>query len=183
MDSRLARPRLLPALALALFLPSSALAGGLGVRGALVNNTQTEENLRMVGAFARVGGVLALEGAVDYRREDVGPDSRVKTWPVTASLVFQPVPFVYGLAGVGWYNTTVEFPEALGLDDETTTEFGYHAGVGTQLPIVPTLSVVGDVRYNYVDYDLSEFADAVGDFEDGSYVSLNVGLMFTPPGF
>jgi opacity protein-like surface antigen len=171
---------------LALILPllgsGPASATGVGVRGALVNNTTTDENVRMVGAFGRLGGVFAVEGAIDYRNEDAGLGTEVRTWPVTASLLFQPIPFLYGLAGVGWYNTTVEFPEFTGLDEETTTEFGYHAGVGTQLPIVPMISLVGDVRYNYVDYDFSEFADAVGDFEDGNYVSLNVGLMFTPVG-
>jgi opacity protein-like surface antigen len=154
-----------------------AHASGIGVRGAWVDTPDTEDNTSMVGGFVRLGSTVALEGAVDYRREDVGLGAELRTWPVTLSLILAPIPVVYGVAGVGWYNTTLELPPALeGLED-TQSEFGYHVGAGAQLPIVPALSFVGDLRYSYINYDFDEFGEAVSNFDGGNYLALNLGLM------
>jgi opacity protein-like surface antigen len=135
----------------------------------------------MLGAFVRAGSMFGVEGAVDYRNEDLGSGAELRTWPVTVSLIVAPIPLVYGVAGVGWYNTTLETPGLLGTSEETSTDFGYHVGAGAQLPILPMLSLVGDVRYSYVDYDLDAFTSSVSEMEKGNYVSVNVGAMFQLP--
>src|SRR5690349_17096718 len=48
--------------------------------------------------------VLKDEIGVAYRSESrLDGQLRVRTWPVTASLWFQPVPALYAGGGVGWY--------------------------------------------------------------------------------
>ena len=164
-----------------LLVPVHGHATGVGVRGAWVDRPDSEENTQMVGGFFRLGRALALEGAVDYRREELGGGAEVRTWPVTASLVASPIPFLYGLAGVGWYNTTLELPSTGGADDRTEREFGYHIGAGTRVPIVPSLSFLADLRYAYVDYQFDEFGEAVSNFDGGNYLTLNLGIMLSEP--
>ncbi|MGQ0720447.1 MAG: outer membrane protein [Candidatus Eiseniibacteriota bacterium] len=159
--------------------PADAL--GLGARGAWVDRTDAEESSRMLGAFVRTGGMIGIEGAVDYRNEDLGSGAEMRTWPVTVSLIASPIPFLYGLAGVGWYNTTIEAPALLGSNEETSTDFGYHIGAGAQLPVMPALSLVGDVRYAYVDYEFEEFTGSASELEKGSSVSVNIGAMLQIP--
>jgi hypothetical protein len=160
---------------------SCAHASGIGVRGAWVDTPGEEDNAQMVGGFLRLGNAIALEGAVDYRSTEIGGGAEMRTWPVTLSLVASPIPFLYGVAGIGWYNTTLELSPALGGMEDTWREFGYHAGGGVQLPIVPYLSFVGDLRYSYVGYEFDEFADAVSDFDGGDYLALNLGVMLGFP--
>lgn len=164
-----------------LLSPSCARASGIGVRGAWVDTPEREEDAQMVGAFLRLGTTMALEGAVDYRKTELGGGAEMRTWPVTLSLVASPIPVLYGVAGVGWYNTTLELSPALGGLEDTWREFGYHVGGGVQFPIVPYLSFVGDLRYSYVGYDFDEFASAVSDFDGGDYLALNLGVMLGFP--
>ncbi|MFN8179945.1 MAG: outer membrane beta-barrel protein [bacterium] len=155
---------------------------GLGVRGAWVDNRNTDDHTSMKGAFLRMGPpLLQAEAGVDYRSEDLGGGLTVKTWPVTLGAVLSPLPWLYGVAGVGWYHTTADFPAYSSIEDHTATKFGYHAGAGVRLPVVPSLSVVVDGRYTYIDYKLDEFADALGDFKKGDYFTVNAGLMFEFP--
>jgi hypothetical protein len=164
-----------------LLTATSSRATGVGVRGAWVDRPNTDENTQMVGGFFRLGGVAALEGAVDYRKEDLPGSVEVRTWPVTASLVVSPIPVLYGLAGVGWYNTTIDFPSSALVDDRTQRDFGWHVGAGTQVPIMPSLSFLADLRYAYINYDFDEFAESVADFDGGNYLTLNLGLMLGTP--
>jgi opacity protein-like surface antigen len=155
---------------------------GLGAKGSWVTNRQTDNTMGMVGGFVRVGApMLAVEAGVDYRSEGIENDLNVKTWPVTVGLVLSPIPLVYAVAGVGWYHTTIDFPTQSPFRDETSTAFGYHAGAGLKIPVAPMVSAIADVRYSYVNYKFDEFADALGDFKKGNFVSLNAGLMFSLP--
>jgi outer membrane protein W len=151
---------------------------GLGGRYAYVTNQHTDEVSHMGGVMARYrGGLLGLEAGVDYRSEDIGGDIDVKSWPITANALVYPFSVVYALAGVGWYKTTIDYPALLGLDDETSDDFGYQLGVGVEAPIAKSVSVTGDVRWMFVDHEFSELPDAIGDVEADSW-SLNGGLLF-----
>jgi hypothetical protein len=125
---------------------------------------------------------MALEGAVDYRRTDLAGGAETRAWPVTLSLVASPIPVAYLLAGIGWYNLTLEVPSAFSTVEETQSRFGYHVGAGVRAPVLPDLSFVGDLRYGYVDYEFDQFAEAVAGFDGGDYVSLNLGVMLAIPG-
>lgn len=167
---------------LMIFIAQRALAGGLGIgaRYALVHVQESDDNVGMPGVFVRLGdGFFGLEGTVDYRTEDFAGDVKVKTWPVTASLLVRPIPIVFAGAGLGWYNTTVDYNSAA-LDNQTESTLGYQFGGGVQLPIAPTLSFVADARYHFVDYEFDDVPSGF-NFDDADYFSLHGGLLLTLP--
>jgi opacity protein-like surface antigen len=101
----------------------------------------------------------------------------VKSWPITLNAMVYPFSMLYGLAGVGWYKTTIDYPSELGLDNETSDDFGYQLGAGVEYPVANAVSLTGDVRWMFVDHEFSELPDAIGDIEADSW-SLNAGMLF-----
>ncbi|MFN0149342.1 MAG: outer membrane protein [bacterium] len=159
---------------------ASHKSSGLGVGGryAYVNNNSTDEVTHMGGVMARLrGSAMAIEGAVDYRNEDLAGDIDLKSWPITASLLVYPLPMLYGLAGVGWYKTTLDFPSELNIDDQTSDDFGYHVGAGFEAPLAPAVSLTGDVRWQFIDHEFSEIPDAIGEVDSDAW-TINAGLLF-----
>jgi len=150
---------------------------GLGAHYSHVHNQSTDDNTGMVGAHLRLRGtVLGLEGAVDYRNDELGNDVELKSWPISASLLVYPVPPVYALAGLGWYNTTIDFPDGALFEDDTQTELGYQLGAGVELPLAPTLKLLGDVRWQFIDYEFDDIPSSIGNVDADSY-SLNAGFL------
>jgi opacity protein-like surface antigen len=157
----------------------TAYSSGLGIGGhySRVTNMDTDNGSDMFGGMVRLrGGVLGVEGAIDYRKDDLGAGVDLKTWPVTASLMIYPVPVVYGLAGLGWYNSTLDFPPSFGIEDETDTQLGYHVGAGLELPMAPAFALTGDVRWQFVDYDFEDIPGSIGN--DADSWSWNAGFLF-----
>lgn len=148
---------------------------GLGGRYAYVRNIDSEYDVNMGGVLARVHATtFGVEAAVDYRNEDLGAGFDLKTWPVTASLLIYPLPQLYGLAGLGWYNSTLDAPEGIVLEDHTDTRLGYHVGAGVELPISRNVNFIGDLRYLFVDRDFRDLPEEIGDVE-ANYFSINIG--------
>ncbi len=112
-------------------------------------------------ADAKVSGGIALRGdllpflkdeiAISYRSEEQsGGLVRTRMWPVTASLWLQPVPMIYGGAGVGWYNTTYDYDQSVlgtAVKDETKQQFGVHLGGGVRMPLAPAVALDFGGRY------------------------------------
>ena len=184
MSNRWSRSRLAGMALGALAVTMAAAPAGaarIGARFGWVSVPDAGEDAMMFGAFLRSGAGLGLEGAVDYRTEELGGGGELRTWPITASLVVTPVPVAYALAGIGWYQTTLDFPPELLIEKKTESKVGYHVGAGVQFPVFPPISLIGDVRYAYIDYDFGEAVDAVADFDGGSYVTVHVGAMLHFP--
>jgi len=172
-------------------LPAGAQAGLLGLGGHVgyFRAGDHGEKKFFAGAHARIKLPLlfAVEGALDYRpaaSREVGGAARgsdldVTTYPITVSAMIRPMPLLYVLAGVGWYNTTIEFsgpPPFGGPDSETDDNFGSHVGAGVELPIGGGKSLSADVRYVFLDYDIRKL-DLGGTRKlDADYVSFQVGL-------
>ncbi|MFN0149772.1 MAG: outer membrane beta-barrel protein [bacterium] len=151
---------------------------GLGGRYAFVNNQDTDESSHMLGVLARARGkFIGLEAAVDYRNEEFGNDIDLKTWPATASLLILPIAPVYALVGLGLYNTTIDFPEDFAFDDETESKLGYHFGAGAEILLNDAVSVTGDVRWHFVDYEFENIPSSVGEV-DADVMTVNLGLVF-----
>jgi opacity protein-like surface antigen len=95
--------------------------------------------------------VFAVEGSADYRETD-HPGTKVKTYPVQASLLAYLLPesrlSPFLLAGAGWYFTEVEGPFGY---DETEHRFGPHLGGGLQYFLSQYVSVDGTYRYVWVE--------------------------------
>jgi len=151
---------------------------GLGAHYSYVHNQDTEDNFSMLGAQVRLrGAVIGVEGAIDYRNEELGGGLELKSWPVSASLLVYPIPPVYALAGLGWYHTTLDFPTNSIYDNDTQTELGYHFGAGVELPLAPMFKLVGDVRWQFINYEFEDIPSSVGKVDADSY-SLNAGFLF-----
>ena len=170
-------------LGLAVMLPVSIAAGqsvggGLGVGGrySWVSNLDNDESTNMGGAFARAKlPFIGLEGAIDYRNDDLAGDVDLKTWPVTATVLLSPLPMVYGLAGLGWYHTTLDFPSGSPFEDQTDTKLGYHAGVGVEVPPASPLRFIGEARWLFVDHEFEDIPETIGNVDANSF-ALSVGV-------
>ncbi len=165
--------------ALLVFGTQQAKAQGLGVGAHYTNvrNQDTDENSSMLGAMARLRGqYVGVEGAIDYRNEKMGGGAELKTWPVTASLLIYPVPFAYAVAGLGWYNTTLDFANNSVFNDQTDTQLGYHLGAGLEVPLAPTLALTGDFRYQFINYKFDEIPSSIGNV-DADRFALSAGLL------
>ncbi|HMS82770.1 MAG TPA: outer membrane beta-barrel protein [Nitrospira sp.] len=132
------------------------------------------------GAQVRVHPIryLAVEGSVDYRRNDFG-DTRVHSYPVQGSLMIYPLglkrisPFILG--GGGWYFTTVTGP---GGFDDTQQRFGGHVGGGVQVFISNHISA--DASYRHIWLEKIESKNVSLDdkkFNDNGHM-VTVGLNF-----
>ena len=151
---------------------------GLGAHFSRVHNQTSESNSNMLGVQARLRGpVIGVEGAIDYRNDDLGGGLELKTWPVTASLLVYPIPAAYALAGFGWYNTTLDFPSGSTFENSTQSALGYHFGAGVELPLAPMFKLMGDVRWQFVDYEFDEIPSSIGNVNADSY-SFNAGFLF-----
>ena len=105
----------------------------------------------------------------------------MRQWPVTATALLYPLPFLYGGIGGGWYNTTIDYADRyndVGIDDETSTEFGWHLAAGLEIPASPRFKLFGDIRFVFLDYKFKELPEAVLDGADSDFYSINLGVLF-----
>ena len=101
---------------------------------------------------------VATEIGLGYRKDELfGGNVESTQWPVTASLWLKPTPVVYAGGGVGWYNTTLKYPNTPALASTTTQEFGVHLGGGLSVPMVPGVASLDlNGRYVYLGDQKSE---------------------------
>ena len=179
------------ALALAvLVIPGASYGGVLGVGGHLGYFKVGGDGEKTIygGGHVRLRlpVLLSFEGALDYRpaasrdvEEAPGGEMDITTYPITVSALGYPFPGLYLLAGIGWYNTTLELKgsgSSSGPSSDTHDNFGIHCGAGLELPIGSNTSLSGDVRYVFLDYDVRDL-DLPGLAElDANYVSFGIGI-------
>ena len=122
--------------------------------------------------------VFAIEGSVDYRRNEFGPNTRVDTYPVQVSLLAYLLPGMrispFVLGGGGWYYTHVK---GGGVDD-TQNRFGLHAGGGLQFFINRHWSLDSTYRYVWLENVASSEVNIINkDFQDSGQM-VTIGLNF-----
>ena len=148
---------------LASLAPASAQGFGVGGRIAWVNpdSEADVDSVRYFGGQIRIiGGRVGFEVSMDRHSEEVLNQKFTET-PIQASLLLRMgsgkvAPFLLG--GPGWYRRKVEAPNGPADLAVSTTEFGWHGGIG--LEILPTrhFGIHGDYRYTFLDF---------GDDDDG----------------
>ncbi|MEX0779548.1 MAG: outer membrane beta-barrel protein [Balneolales bacterium] len=141
-------------------------AVGFGLRAGYFSSDDASEGAWQVGIHSRFrfGPVLGLEAAVNYQGrqqftiadgEIEDEERNIRNIPATVSaLIHAPLSpyFVpYGLAGVGAYFQFEEFDELLDLDDETSTDFGYHVGGGLEIPASANMAFHADYRRVFLE--------------------------------
>lgn len=139
---------------------------------------------------------LGIQGAVDYRDSEeirLSPlseedDLVIRTLPVTLTgRLYLPMggdsfsPFA--LAGAGWYHLMYDFSErleALGVEDESDTAFGWHMGAGARMAVSPRVSLFGEARWVFLDPNRDFGNEVQEDIKDIEYDStfLSGGLNF-----
>ena len=151
---------LLTRLAVALMLLAFALAAGIALAHAAEiipsvglsksingDDTNPSAGLALRGQLAPM---LATEVGVQYRSESRDNDLlRVKMWPITTSLWLTPIPALYAGAGVGWYNMSFQYSDAVvpPLENHTEQDFGVHVGGGVRVPVTPAAALDLNGRY------------------------------------
>jgi opacity protein-like surface antigen len=175
-----------------LVIPGASYGGVLGIGGHLGYFKVSADGEKTIygGGHVRLRLpiLLSFEGALDYRpsaSRDVtgvpGGELDVTTYPITISALGYPFPGLYLLAGIGWYNTTIELAGSgisTGPSSDTHDNLGFHAGAGLELPVGSNASLSGDVRYVFLDYDVSDLKIAGLSDLDANYVSFGIGITF-----
>lgn len=141
-----------------------------------------DEGKLMYGAAIRVKLLPALggEASIHYRQEEYADGViTVRSWPVMATGLIYFFPMLYGAIGFGWYNTMLDYSDALNavdLDDETKQKVGWHFGAGVELPLATGARLTGDIRYVFLDYDFEDIPNRE-DVSSDFYV-ITVGFLF-----
>jgi hypothetical protein len=143
----------------------------------ITRSVESDEANTSIGMALRgnlVSNFVQTELATSYRSETLyDGDLELKTWPITASLLWAPVPALYAGAGVGWYHTTYEYAPSVSADDKTTQDFGVHVGGGLRVPLAPAMAV--DLGGRYVFMQDQESALVPSKF-DPDFWTLSAGL-------
>lgn len=147
---------------------------GFGLKGAWWEPKDADESTLFYGALARIrlSNTFAIEGTLDYYKEELDNGVDMILYPVQASLLIYLVPSrileIYALGGAGWYYYEYDSPEN---KDQKGDDFAWQAGVGVELPLMDHLSFHGDVRWVYFKPDIE-----VSDYDDWSGVWTNLGF-------
>ena len=150
---------------LACAAPVAAQGFGIGGRAAWIKpDTDADAHtLRLFGGQVRMlSRRIGLEVSLDRRSETFELlNQKVTETPVQASFLLRlgggsVSPFLLG--GPGWYRRSVET-----LDDPeqrvSTTEFGWHGGIGLEILAGRHFGLHGDYRYTFLDFDEDDDED------------------------
>ena len=155
----------------------------IGPRVTYYTPKDADEGQWSAGAQARLhlSPGLGLEGSIDYHRNDFGPFTTIKTYPVQASLLAYLMPgeilSPFLLGGAGWYYTQVNGPFSF---SNTNSRFGLHAGAGLEIILNKSLSLDGSYRYVWLESVTSKDLNALDKtYQDsGSMITLALNFLF-----
>jgi hypothetical protein len=149
-------------LALALLAQAAPLCAqglGLGARIAWVH-PDVEADVDAVryfgGQLRLLGRRVGLEVALDHRSESLEVlNQKVTEIPLQTSLILRMAssrvsPFLLG--GPGWYRRKVEALDSASGLSVSTTDFGWHAGIGLEVLASKHFGVHGDYRYTFLNF-------------------------------
>jgi len=168
--------RILIIAVLVLFAASYAMAQtfAIGPSVAYMKAKDADKGTFLYGATARLNFLMfGVEGTIHYGEQKYYNDVvKVQQYPASLSGMFYPLPFVYGIAGIDWFNskTTIDMP---GVAATTNSEMGYHFGAGVQLSLGP-IYLTGDFRYVL----LGKMKIPSSGEIDNSNTCIAVGLLF-----
>lgn len=172
----------LPYLFLMLIIPGILYPQSIAVgpQAGYYKTTDADEGSFMYGGAIRLkmGPGFGLEASINYRQENYSDgDITLRSWPIMASVMLYPLPIIYGVAGAGWYNATLDYSGDLSwVGDNTTSEFGWHLGGGAELPLGNAALLSGDIRYVFLDYKFDTIPNS--DDLSSDFFVITVGLYF-----
>jgi opacity protein-like surface antigen len=170
---------------LAPIAPVSAQGFGVGGRIAWVNpDTEVDvDSVRYFGGQIRlVSGRIGVEVSIDTHSESSEAlEQKLTETPLQASFLLRGsgrfAPFL--LAGPGWYRRKVEALDGPSDLDISTTEFGWHAGVGLEILATRHFAIHGDYRYTFLDFGDDDDDEGDGGGLIGGLLPGHRGSMWT----
>ena len=155
--------------------PSTASAQfGVGARMAWVTpDTELDvDKTRFVGGQIRLlSPRLGFEVAMDYHSEEFPLlNQKVTDTPIQASVLLRlgnskATPYILG--GPGWYRRKVTLLDSPGDAAVTTSEFGWHGGIGLEVFAGRHVGIHGDYRYTFLDFNGDDNNDGGGGIIGG----------------
>ena len=141
--------------------PCSAQGFGIGGRLSWVKSDVDVDvdSLRFAGGQIRLLGQRAgIEVSLDRHSESLETLKLTET-PIQASLLLRlgsgrATPYLLG--GPGWYRRTIKVIDAPTDSGVTTTEFGWHAGIGLEVLPSRHVGIHGDYRFTFLDFNGDE---------------------------
>ena len=155
------------ALALVAGVAGSAEAQTFGIGARMVSVSGPESpalddsdssRTRLWGGYVRFHpiGSLGIEASLDYQSTtNAAETARIRNTPLQISALLLPVkktfaPYVLG--GIAWYKHKVDaLDRGVTTATVSSTDFGYHTGVGAQVKFGRHAAVFVDYRYVWVD--------------------------------
>lgn len=134
------------------------------------------------GAQARwyLNDVFALEGSMDYRKNDYG-STTAKTFPLQLSGLVYLLPgkrvSPYLIGGGGWYYTDVDGPNNY---SDAQQRFGLHGGAGLQFMVNRNWSVDGSYRWVWLEriHSKDQNGNSVSFHDEGHMVTIGLNYHF-----
>jgi len=159
---------------------SSGSAGEVIPQLGISKPREGNEDAKLFGGLAfraNLASALKAEIGAMYRNEErLNGNLDIRQWPITASLWLAPIPQLYAGGGVGWYHTTLDFDDDLGIDTKTSQDFGVHLGGGLTVPVSESVGVDLNGRYVFMDDIETEFEDL--DSLNPDFWTTAIGLSF-----
>lgn len=128
----------------------------IGPQVGFIKSTDADKASIMPGLALRINLLgLGVEGSIYYKSEEFQNGAiKTKSYPINLTAMLSVLPIVHAEAGIGWYNTQIDFTHLNStynsISDETKTKPGYHLGAGVELPL-GNLLLTGDIRYVFLD--------------------------------
>jgi len=141
------------------FTPVFAQGFGIGARVAWVHpDTDVDvDAVRYFGGQLRaIGKRVGVELSLDRHTETLEAlNQKLTETPLQASLILKmgggkAAPYLLG--GTGWYRRKVETLDGPADLDLSTTEFGWHAGIGLEILPSKHFGIHGDYRYTFLSF-------------------------------
>ncbi|NMB82120.1 MAG: hypothetical protein GYA14_09915 [Ignavibacteria bacterium] len=149
----------------------------IGPQVAYVKTSDAAKGVFMPAGAVRLNlGGLAIEGSIGYKTEEFANGVvKATTYPIMATAMLKLLPLIHVEAGLGWYNTKIEYSGILAsMPSETQKEVGYHAGAGVELDLGSAI-ITGDLRY----VKMGELKDLkINNDLKSDFIAIYGGLMF-----
>ena len=124
---------------------------------------------------------LGLEASIDYLKNNFGPFTTIKTFPVQGSLLAYITPGEivkpFLLGGAGWYYTMVDGPFGY---ERYASRFGLHAGAGLEVIVNKSLYLSGSYRHVWLKEVESRDASGLSRtyHDSGSMITMALNFQF-----
>ena len=164
---------------------------GVGVRMVSVSGANSpaldnndSSRTRFWGGYLRFHpiGSLGIEAAMDYQSStNAAETARIRNTPLQVSVLLLPIKksfAPYLLGGIAWYKHKVEaLDRGVTTATVSSTDFGYHAGLGAQIKFGQHAAIFVDYRYVWVD--TKGISGITGALKSAASVTSVLGLVGT----